>query len=134
MKNISKSLIFLILFNALISAVLAADTAKVLPVPVISVNPDIYYPLDEVLYLEGRALPNSTVQIQFLKQGAKPLKFNSKSDANGEWVLAEKINLESGDWEVRARSLSLSRIKLPNGQIRGFSRSLSAALPSAASI
>ena len=80
--------------------------AENFPVPMISVNPDIYYPLDEILYLEGRAKPNSTVQVQFQKQGAKPLKFNSKSDANGEWVLAEKVPLESGDWEVRARLIA----------------------------
>ena len=78
-------------------------SADELLVPTITINPDIYYPMDEILYLEGRAQPNANVQIQFQKQGAKPMKFNSKSDSNGEWVLAEKVPLEAGDWEVRAR-------------------------------
>lgn len=77
--------------------------AEEVSVPTISVNPDIYYPLDELLYLEGRAKPNSTVQIQFQKQGAKLLKVVAKSDQNGEWVFAEKAPLAEGDWEVRAR-------------------------------
>ena len=73
--------------------------------PTIVINPDIYYPLDEVLYLEGNAKPGLNIQIRFQKQGAKPLTFTAKSDARGEWVLAEKIPLEKGDWEVRARTV-----------------------------
>jgi hypothetical protein len=41
--------------------------------------------------------------ILFQKQRTKPLTFRVKSDGRGEWVLAEKICLEAGDWEVRAR-------------------------------
>lgn len=89
---------FFILF-LLAGAVLAAD----LSVPTIAVSPDIYYPFDEILYLEGRAIPNATVQIQFQKQNARPLKFNTKSDSNGEWVLAERVPLDAGYWEMRAR-------------------------------
>lgn len=73
--------------------------------PTIVVNPDIYYPLDEVLYLEGSAKPGLNIQIRFQKQGAKPLTFTTKSDARGEWALAEKVPLEKGDWEVRARTV-----------------------------
>lgn len=90
--------IFLLLFMFPFFASAAAD----LGVPVIAVNPDIYYPLDELLYLEGRAKPSSAVQIQFQKPGAKPIKLVTKSDLNGEWVLAERVPLEAGDWEVRA--------------------------------
>ncbi len=49
------------IFSAL---VLAAD---ILPAPKISVAPTSYYPLDEVLYLEGSASPNSRVEIYFEK-------------------------------------------------------------------
>lgn len=76
---------------------------EVLPAPVISVNPDIYYPLDEVLYLEGRAKPKSTIELYFQKSGAKPKRFTVKSDPTGEWVFAERVPLEEGDWEVRTR-------------------------------
>ncbi len=41
------------------------------------------------------------LEVRFQKQGAKPLTFRIKSDSRGEWVLAEKIQLEAGDWEVR---------------------------------
>jgi len=77
--------------------------AQNIAIPTISVYPDIYYAFDEVLYLEGRAGSESIVQINFQKQGSKPMNFNVKSDPNGEWVLAEKIPLEAGDWEARAR-------------------------------
>lgn len=80
-------------------------SAAELPVPTININPDVYYPFDEILYIEGRAKPNTVVEIQFVKQGAKPGKFNAKSNPNGEWVLAEKIPFETGDWEVRARAV-----------------------------
>ena len=81
-----------------------AMAANELPVPTINISPDVYYPSDEILYLEGRAKPTSNIEVQFQKQGAKPLKFNVKSDTNGEWVLAEKVPLRAGDWEVRVRS------------------------------
>lgn len=74
--------------------------------PTININPDVYYPMEEVLYLEGKAQPNSVVQIRFQKQGSKLLTFNAKSDSRGEWVLAEKAPLGAGDWEVRARTVN----------------------------
>ncbi len=78
---------------------------KELPQPTIAINPDIYYPLDEVLYLEGNADPGFVVQVRFQKQGARPTTFTVKTDSRGDWVLAEKIPLEAGDWEVRARTV-----------------------------
>lgn len=79
-----------------------------LEAPTIAVYTDLYYPLDEILYLEGRAKPNSTVQIQFQQAGLKPINLNTKSNSNGEWVLAEKIPLEAGNWEIRARIIESS--------------------------
>lgn len=84
------------------SLTLAAES---LPAPTISVSPDVYYPLDEIIYLEGRAKPNIIVQINFQKQGVKPLNFNVKADASGEWVLAEKAPLKDGNYEVRVRTV-----------------------------
>ena len=83
---------------------ISVTAANEVPVPTINISPDVYYPSDEILYLEGRAKPTSNIEVQFQKQGAKPLKFNVKSDTNGEWVLAEKVPLRAGDWEVRVRS------------------------------
>ena len=84
---------------------LAGDVyaAEHLPAPTIAIHPDIYYPLDEILYLEGRTAPNATIQVQFQKHGARLVNLNVKSDGNGEWVLTEKVPLKAGNWEVRAR-------------------------------
>lgn len=84
--------------------------AEEIPSPTIAIYPDIYYPLDEVIYLEGRARPNSSVQINFQKQGIKPLNLNTKSDGRGEWVLIEKVPLEAGNWEVRVRIIESTGI------------------------
>jgi hypothetical protein len=77
-----------------------------LPAPAVNVSPDIYYPLDEILFIEGRAQPFTTVQIRFEMSGAKPINLYVKSDSNGEWVMAEKVPLDAGNWEVRARAVS----------------------------
>lgn len=79
-------------------------------VPTIAVYPDIYYAGTETLYLEGRAAPDATIQIRFEKPGSKPMKFNTKSDSGGEWVFAEEVMMDSGNWEVRVGSISNSGI------------------------
>jgi len=93
--------VFVLLFLFQIPVAQAVEPSS----PTIVISPDVYYPLDEILYLEGRAEPNFVVQIRFQKQGAKPLTFTAKVDPRGEWVLAEKVRLEAGDWEVRARTV-----------------------------
>lgn len=98
------------LYSANTSFIFAQKTEPVLSQPTIAVNPDIYYPQDEVLYIEGRAKPNSSIQIQFLKPGAKIIRLVTKSDQNGEWVLTERAPLEPGDWEVRARLVEGERV------------------------
>lgn len=65
--------------------------------------PDVYYPLDEILYLEGNAPSDATVQIQFQKSGAKPITVHTRSNVRGEWVFAGKAPLDAGTWEIRAR-------------------------------
>ncbi|MCH7882881.1 hypothetical protein IIA95_00460 [Patescibacteria group bacterium] len=98
-KLFSFSLSLVLLFAGTLIA------AEHLPAPTINISPDVYYPLDEILYIEGVSRPNSAVQIQLTKQGARPVRFTVRSDVNGEWVLAEKVPLTAGDWEVRARLL-----------------------------
>lgn len=100
----SKACLCLIL-SALAVSAFSPVLAQKLPEPIISVSPDIYYPLDEVLYLEGRAVPNTRVEIRLQKQGYKPRNFTAKVDSHGEWVLAEKVPLEGGEWEVRVRTI-----------------------------
>lgn len=91
----------LFLYGMFFSVLLYA--AEEVLIPVITVSPDVYYPPDEILYIEGRTAPRTAIQLQFQKSGVKPVVVNTKSDANGEWVFAEKIPLAAGDWEVRAR-------------------------------
>lgn len=99
-----KKIIIIISFGFLVLSVYGNFAlAQENTISTINVYPDIYYPIDESLYLEGRAKPDSIIQINFQKQGSKPRNFTVKSNANGEWVFAEKIPLEAGDWEVRAR-------------------------------
>ncbi|MCH7882883.1 hypothetical protein IIA95_00470 [Patescibacteria group bacterium] len=86
----------------------AGIAVRHLPAPTIGVNPDIYYPFDEILYLEGRARPNTNVEVNFRKDGAKPLKFIVRGDINGEWVFAQKVPLNAGNWEVRVRIIESS--------------------------
>lgn len=74
----------------------------------IGVSPDIYYAGDEILYLEGQAPSNQNVEVHFTKESGKPVKFIARSDANGEWVFAEKVPLEEGNWEVRIRTVESS--------------------------
>lgn len=82
--------------------VLAADPP---PPPIISVAPQTYYPFDEVLYLEGRALPKSRVELFFEKPGSPPVRLVVDANANGEWFWAQKLELVSGEWTVRSRIL-----------------------------
>ncbi len=71
--------------------------------PTIAISPDIFYPLDEILYVEGLARPHASVKVELRKSGAKPIRLSSQASANGEWTIAERLMLEKGDWEIRAQ-------------------------------
>ncbi len=71
--------------------------------PFISISPDYFYTLEEILYIEGHAEPSAIVTVTLTKQGEKPLKFTVKADSQGEWVVAEKSYLSAGNWQVRAK-------------------------------
>jgi hypothetical protein len=77
---------------------------KALSQPSIAISPDYFYPPEEILYIEGRSEPNVIINVSLQKQGEQPLKFTVQADNLGEWVLAEKVFLNSGNWEVRART------------------------------
>ena len=81
------------------------QTGQSPPEPYISISPDYFYTLEEILYLEGRANPNALVMVQLRKDAGteKPVNFKIKADTSGEWVVAEKTYLSAGNWEVRAR-------------------------------
>jgi len=101
--------------TVLFLSVAFAQNTTVVPIsesvvePYISVSPDYFYPLEEILYVEGRANSNAIVTVTFQKQGSiqkqgdRPVNFTVKADSFGEWVVAEKTFLSAGDWQVRAR-------------------------------
>lgn len=102
----STALLFLLLggllfFSAGAGAVLSSE------IPTINIAPGQYYPLDEILYLEGRAVPDSDVDIMFEKitGGAQPVRLFVKANAGGEWFFSERLELASGEWSARARSV-----------------------------
>ncbi|MDP1688534.1 MAG: hypothetical protein Q8L47_00150 [bacterium] len=71
--------------------------------PEINVAPEIYYPLDETLYIEGKADPKSKVELFFEKPGSNPVRITVDANSGGEWFLSQKLELASGEWMVRAR-------------------------------
>lgn len=93
--------------------------------PQISVAPEIYYPLDETLYLEGRAEPRSQVELFFEKPGSNQVRIMVDSNSNGEWFLSQRLELGSGEWMVRARASGdppsdWSNPRLIQSRITGF--------------
>ena len=101
-RKFSVATVTLACFFACTTLLYAQEPAELLQ-PSISISPDIFYTLEEVLYIEGRGTPNMPVLVLIQKQGTRPIKFTVKADTNGEWVVAEKTFLEAGDWEVRAQ-------------------------------
>ncbi len=101
-----KTSLYILIFTFFIFSafVLAAD---VLPAPKISVAPPRYYPLDEALYLEGQAAPNSKVELYFekLNNTNSPIRVTAEANSNGEWFFSEKLELARGEWNVRARAI-----------------------------
>ncbi len=71
--------------------------------PYISISPDSFNTLEEILYIEGRSDPSAIVTVLLEQQGKQPVKFTVRADSSGEWVVAEKTYLSAGNWEVRAR-------------------------------
>src|SRR3989344_9087109 len=94
--------LMIFLFSALFYSQLALAANKP---PVISIVPETYYSLDDVLYIEGKSNPYSQVEILFEKvnDSASSLRIRTKSNSLGDWFLFEKIELSSGEWDVRAR-------------------------------
>ncbi|MEW6747730.1 MAG: hypothetical protein AB1486_33795 [Planctomycetota bacterium] len=90
------------LAQAPLPSALPTETQELIE-PTIAISPEYFYPLEEVLYLEGRSYSNAFVTVLLQKQGERPVKFTVKADSSGEWVVAEKTYLSAGNWEVRAK-------------------------------
>lgn len=99
------ALLFLLIGGLLFVSVTAR--AASFEIPTINIAPASYYPLDEILYLEGRASPNSDIDIVFEKitGGAQPVRIFAKANAGGEWFFSGRLELAGGEWSARARSI-----------------------------
>lgn len=107
MKKKDKKILRAVLIFSFLILPAIGRAVQELPPPTINVSPDVFYSLDETLYLEGKASPTVTVELFFEKQsGGPPVRLNVKSNSNGEWFLAQKLELTSGEWMVRGRILS----------------------------
>ena len=80
----------------------ANDQKTVLPPPAF-VNPEDFHSVEEVLYLEGRASPNASVTVTVQKPGERSLQLTAQALDSGEWIIAKKIILGSGIYEIRTR-------------------------------
>jgi len=99
-RSASLFLALAVLFLFTVSVSAASLTA-----PIISVAPDTYYPLDERLYIEGAAPVGKTIDLLFDKPGSQPIRVSVRANSNGEWFYSDKLELASGEWMVRARTL-----------------------------
>lgn len=100
-----------IYFSAIVSLILSALAAGGVfassPLtPSINIVTVAHYSLEDVLYIEGVAWPDSDVEIMFERADYQPVTLNAKANANGEWSLNRKLELADGEWMVRARAKS----------------------------
>lgn len=83
--------------------------AESISAPTINVAPQQYYPLEEALYIEGKG-PPAGQKIEFIFEkvsgGTQPVRLEVQANSNGDWFLAQRVELASGEWSVRARAVS----------------------------
>lgn len=93
-----------LMFFAVLPRMVAAGNVSV---PEISIAPSEYYPLDEAIYLEGRASSRGSVELLFehIAGGVNPIHIRIDANTNGEWFYSGRLELASGEWNVRARTL-----------------------------
>lgn len=96
MKYSVGSILFIIIFTR--------SVAAAVPTPSITVFPATFYPLENILFLEGTASPQSVVEVALRQHEERFITLRTTSDNRGIWSLGERIFLEEGRWEIRARS------------------------------
>lgn len=73
-------------------------------VPQIIVCPGVFVPEEELLHLEGSALPNHKVMVFFEKDGKSIKKWEVFSDEEGNWLLRTTGLFKSGIYKISART------------------------------
>ncbi|MFC1629888.1 hypothetical protein ACFL11_01565, partial [Patescibacteria group bacterium] len=73
--------------------------------PEILIYPKTYIAGEETFYVEGRALPDSTVIVFFKKKGTEDVKIRElSSNSNGGWSFSTEDLFKSGDYFLSART------------------------------
>lgn len=111
MKKVFLILIILIFSFLPNFQILAAE----LPTPEILIYPEIYLAGEEILYLEGKALPNSKVILSLKKDNLQLKIWEVSSDENGNWIFSTNELFKSGNYQI------LSRTKDVKGTLSNFS-------------
>ncbi|KKU51782.1 MAG: hypothetical protein UX72_C0014G0003 [Parcubacteria group bacterium GW2011_GWA2_47_10] len=83
--------------------------------PVISISPGVFYPSEEIFYVEGKGEPGSAVTLILQKTGAPSVTFDIPVNSRGEWSLGKNVPLGEGVWELRVRTND------PNGETSEWS-------------
>lgn len=73
-------------------------------VPEITVHPDVYNAGEEVLYIEGRSIPNASVTIFIEKDGNVVKEWEIKPDEKGSWSLGSNDLFRSGNYKIFAKA------------------------------
>jgi hypothetical protein len=93
---------------ALILALAIFGGVELVSAQEILVAPEIYYPLEDVLYLDGRADPNSRLELLLTQPEAKPVLLEIVVNEKGEWNFRKNLKLADGFW--------LAKVRLANGE------------------
>lgn len=88
---------------------------QIIPPPEILVYPKYHTSSQELFYVEGKALPNSTVLL-YLKNGENVYKdWQTQSNENGGWIFSTDEIIKSGQYVL------ITRTKTLVGDLSGFS-------------
>ncbi len=97
------SLLFMFTVAVFLSAVPRAAVALVSVPPVIRFSPENFYPVTELLYVEGAAVPRAAVALLISGPNTSPLNFEINADAAGNWIFSKTVLLSPGVYEMRVR-------------------------------
>lgn len=75
-----------------------------IPIPQITICPEVFRSGEEMLYVGGTALPNSKVIVSLEKDGELIKSWEIVSDEEGDWSLAKEGLFKSGIYKILARA------------------------------
>lgn len=75
-----------------------------IPIPEITAYSSTYNAGDEILYIEGSAIPDATVILYFEKKGKTERIWEINSDGGGNWKFSAEELFKSGTYEIFAKT------------------------------